>query len=144
MADSKSKRIKLLLKLAQQKCDEAAQQFTQQLEILEQQTQQLATLKQYYADYEKQFSQFHMRPDELEKARTFLAHLQDACSSQERVLEQAQAQCQRAKEHWQKEHHRNQAIDDYRLRHQQEQHSLRQKQDQKLIDEQVMLRYRRN
>ena len=135
MPTKKAKRIQLLFDLAKRKEEHAARDLAQQQAMLNEQKEKLQTLRQYYGDYEKQFTVSRTSAVDLARSRAFLSNLQQALSAQQQAIYLLEQQVERARQLWQKQHHKSKAIDDYGQRNKKNEQQLLNKSEQKLQDE---------
>lgn len=106
-----SKRLKIVLKLAQMKQQQAAEQLAKsqrQADSIQQQSQQL---KDYQYDYNDRFSALansDVSAAQLANYQRFYGSLEDAVFNQQQQLNVADSQLERARQYWQAEYAREQ------------------------------------
>lgn len=132
----RSKRLAVVLDLAEREKDQATQEFELARQQCLQEEQKLTQLIDYYRDYQQSFAaKKSLRVEELIKQRSFLDQLAQAQKQQQALIRSAQANLETKRAAWQKSHmkHKNlaQLINRYRV---QEELALSKK-EQKMLDE---------
>lgn len=142
----RSKRMQVVLQLAQQAEDKAAQELGRYQQQLTEEQEQLQSIQNYNGDYLAKIQQQRsgLRAEEIMSSRNFLKQLGD--------LEQAQLNKIASMEHslgqyrlqWQQCHHRRQSIVDLIARLSQEENALLEKKLQKELDDLACQKFTRD
>ncbi len=137
MADSRAKRMKVVLTLAEQQEDDAAKKLNQFREQLAQEERQLVELRDYANQY--LHAQGELREGvlahELINYSSFINRLNEACHDQEVKVERYRAMQESLLHQWRIKHQKRKAIEDLIVRLQQEDNLLLDKRLQKELDE---------
>ncbi len=137
MAAKKSERVNLVIQMAAEQENAAAQalQHAQQEELAAR--QRLMDLKAYYAEYDKRFqSQTQaLRGADLAHARGFLANLSDACRAQTLLVAQCERKVEEARQQWQQAHLKTDNLERYQSRCRDDEQRVEDRREQKLLDE---------
>lgn len=137
MADSRAKRMKVVLTLAEQQEDDAAKKLNQFREQLAQEERQLVELRDYANQY--LHAQGELREGvlahELINYSSFINRLNEACHDQEVKVERYRAMQESLLQQWRIKHQKRKAIEDLIVRLQQEDNLLLDKRLQKELDE---------
>ena len=137
MADSRAKRMKVVLTLAEQQEDDAAKKLNQFREQLAQEERQLVELRDYANQY--LHAQGELRQGvlahELINYSSFINRLNEACRDQEIKVERYQGMLENLLQQWCIKHQKRKAIEDLIVRLQQEDNLLLDKRLQKELDE---------
>lgn len=138
MAIKKSKRLSVVLNLAQLKEDVAARQLGEVLGLVEQSKEQLKILDQYKLE-----NQQHIRDkadsvshgSQLFRQQVFLQQIGVAISEQDQRIKQMDQQLLHAKTNWQQLHYKRKAIGDHIEKIKLQEYMMTQKQEQKDSDD---------
>ena len=116
MAEKKSKRLAVVLNLAQTKEDVAARQLGEALNALEQGKQQLEMLNEYRNDNQEHIRQIGKNSatgSQLHRHQMFLQQIEAAISQQHDRLKVLTQRVEVIKKNWQQLHYRRKAIGDH-------------------------------
>ncbi|MGV8836174.1 flagellar export protein FliJ [Cellvibrio sp.] len=137
MAESRAKRMQVVLTLAVRQEDEAAKKLSQFREQLAQEELQLADLREYAAQY--LHAQGELRKGvlahELINYSTFINRLNEACREQDAKVQRYKAIFESLQQQWRVKHQKRKSIEDLISRLQQEDNLLLDKRLQKELDE---------
>lgn len=137
MAESRAKRMQVVLTLANRQEDEAAKKLSQFRDQLAQEELQLADLRDYAAQY--LHAQGELRQGvlahELINYSTFINRLNEACREQEAKVERYRKIQETLQQQWRIKHQKRKSIEDLITRLQQEDNLLLDKRLQKEMDE---------
>ncbi|MDR7089497.1 MULTISPECIES: flagellar export protein FliJ [Cellvibrio] len=137
MAESRAKRMQVVLTLAVRQEDEAAKKLSQFREQLAQEEMQLADLREYATQY--LHAQGELREGvlahELINYSTFINRLNEACREQEAKVQRYKAILESLQQQWRVKHQKRKSIEDLITRLQQEDNLLLDKRLQKEMDE---------
>jgi flagellar protein FliJ len=137
MAESRAKRMQVVLTLAVRQEDEAAKKLSQFREQLAQEELQLADLREYAAQY--LHAQGELRQGvlahELINYSTFINRLNEACREQDAKVQRYKAIFESLQQQWRVKHQKRKSIEDLISRLQQEDNLLLDKRLQKELDE---------
>ena len=137
MAESRAKRMKVVLTLAERQEDEAATKLSQFREQLAQEERQLAELRDYANQY--LHAQGELRQGvfahELINYSSFINRLNEACREQETKVERYNVMLDSLQQQWRTKHQKRKSIEDLITRLQQEDNLLLDKRLQKELDE---------
>lgn len=136
MAQQRSKRMAIVLQLAEQAEQAAAehlQQYRDQLNAAETQLQQLLDYQQEYIDQINAKQQLSAR--EMISDRSFIGQLDDAAGAQRQKLAQCHRDCDQAMLAWQQAYQKRNSIAELIDKMKLEENALMEKQLQKEIDE---------
>jgi flagellar FliJ protein len=137
MAESRAKRIQVVLTLAQQQEDLAAKRLGQYREQLATEEQQLAQLKEYATQYMSDYAgqRQGVYAHQLINYSGFVHRLGQLCKEQEVKLDRMQVIYKKLQEQWRISHQKRKSIEDLIERFKQEESLLLEKQLQKELDE---------
>lgn len=146
MAESRAKRMQVVLTLAIRHEDDAAQKLSQFREQLAQEERQLQELRDYAAQYLRDRSGLTtgVMAHELINYSHFIQRLNEACNDQENKVERMRSLQQNLQKQWQIKHQKRKSIEDLIKRLQQEDDLILEKRLQKEMDElsSIQLRHR--
>lgn len=142
MTELRSKRIAIVIELAQKEQDNAAQRFQQMTQLCEAQKQKLAELEQYYAFYEQRSMTFAagVRASQLSQSRSFLGQLNLAIQQQQQQLSLVEQNVVEAQKSWHTCYLKVQSLQELQQRYQKEEAAERDRREQKVMDEWVSQR----
>ena len=137
MAESRAKRIKVVLTLAQQQEDIAAKRLSDYREQLTAEEQQLAQLKEYSTQYMLDYAgqRQGVYAHQLINYSGFVHRLGELCKEQEVKLERMQAAYKKLQEQWRICHQKRKSVEELIERFTHEESLLLEKQLQKELDE---------
>jgi len=145
MAESRAKRMQVVLLLAERKEQELGQQLSQQQQVVNLEIEQLRQLddyaKQYLHTYTERKTQ--VRAHELIAYSGFIQRLGEARSEQQAKIERQQKVLARMQQVWRTAHHKCDSIRELIERLQQDEHAILDKRLQKELDELVGQQYSR-
>lgn len=137
MAESRAKRMQVVLTLAVRQEDEAAKKLSQFREQVAQEERQLVELRDYAAQY--LHAQGELRQGifahELINYSTFINRLNEACHEQGTKVERYKTILESLQQQWRVKHQKRKSIEDLIARLQQEDNFLFDKRLQKEMDE---------
>jgi flagellar FliJ protein len=146
MAESRAKRMQVVLTLAIRHEDEAAQKLSQFREQLAQEERQLQELRDYAAQYLRERSGLRagVLAHELINYSLFIQRLNEACTDQENKVQRMQTLQENLMKQWQVRHQKRKSIEDLIKRLQHEDGVILEKRLQKEMDElsSIQLRHR--
>jgi len=146
MAESRAKRMQVVLTLAIRHEDDAAQKLSQFREQLAQEERQLQELRDYAAQYIQERSGLRagVMAHELINYSHFIQRLNEACSDQENKVQRMQSLQLNLQKQWQIKHQKRKSIEDLIKRLQHEDGVILEKRLQKEMDElsSIQLRHR--
>lgn len=132
----KSKRLAIVLELAEREKDQAAQAFEQARQQYAQEEQKLAQLDDYYQDYARSFTSTKtLRVEDLVKQRSFLQQLSQAIQQQQGLLRTVQNALEEKRKVWQKSHVKHKNLAELIERYRAEEQTVADKKEQKMLDE---------
>jgi len=139
MAESRAKRMQVVLTLAERSEKEAGEQLRQYQAQVEAETEQLRQLDEYAAQYLNIYSERKtaVRPQELIAYSGFIQRLGVARKEQEARLNRVKAQMERLRQAWRIAHQKCESIKELIERLKQEENALLDKRLQKQLDELV-------
>jgi len=139
MAESRAKRMQVVLTLAERSEKEAGEQLSQYQAQVEAETEQLRQLEEYAAQYLNIYSERKtaVRPQELIAYSGFIQRLGVARKEQEARLNRVKAQMERLRQAWRIAHQKCESIKELIERLKQEENALLDKRLQKQLDELV-------
>jgi len=142
MVELRSKRIQLVIDLAQREQETAAEQFQQATGFCDMQRKKLNELKDYYAFYEQRSNSIStgIRATALIQSRAFLAQLHTAIDVQHQQLHLAEKKVLEARDLWHKHYLKLQSMQELQQRYQKEESSERDRREQKMLDDWVSQR----
>lgn len=145
MAESRAKRMQVVLLLADRKEQEVGQQLNQQRQLVEAEVEQLKQLDDYANQYLHTYSErkINVRPHELIAYSGFIQRLAEARQEQQAKIERQQKVFDRLQQVWRIAHHKCQSIKELIERLQQDENALIDKRLQKELDELVGQQYSR-
>lgn len=137
MAESRAKRMQVVLTLAVRQEDEAAKKLSQFREQLALEERQLLELRDYAAQYLHAQSELRqgVLAHELINYSSFINRLNEACREQEAKVERYKTIQESLLQQWRVKHQKRQSIEDLIVRLQQEDNLLIDKRLQKELDE---------
>ncbi|PUA29676.1 MAG: flagellar export protein FliJ [Cellvibrio sp. 79] len=144
MAESRAKRMQVVLTLAVRQEDEAAEKLRQFRDQLAQEEQQLQDLRDYANQYLQ--AQGGLRQGilahELINYSSFIHRLNEACTEQEAKVQRMQTLLANLQKQWQIKHQKRKSIEDLIKRLQHEDDVILEKRLQKELDELSSLQLR--
>jgi flagellar FliJ protein len=143
----KSKRLRPVQQLAEQRRKNAEQQLGQAQQQLMAEQQKLVQLQQYLDDYQQDLlrsGRAGVTMEQLQRLQSFKQRLLDALAQQRQQIEFSEQSLEQAKRVWQAARGREQAMGSLISRTQDLERQREDKQLQKQIDELSMVRARRN
>ena len=137
MAESRAKRIQVVLTLARQQEDTAAKRFSQYSDQLTQEQNQLGQLRDYANQYRSDYAGHRqgVYAYQLINYSGFLQRLEDLCKEQEIKVKHMEAMYQKLQEQWRQSHQKRKSIEDLIERFKLEESLQLEKQLQKELDE---------
>ena len=137
MAESRAKRMQVVLSLALRQEDEAAKKLSQFREQLAQEERQLVELRDYADQYLSAQSALRqgILAHELINYSSFINRVNEACREQETKVERYKALFQSLQQQWRIKHQKRKSIEDLISRLQREDNLLLDKRLQKEMDE---------
>lgn len=137
MAESRSKRMQVVLTLAVRQEETAAKKVAEVRDQVAKEERQLADLRDYAAQYLQAQSQLRdgILAHELINYSTFIARLNEACAEQETKVKRYQAALESVQKQWRVLHQKRKSIEDLIARLQHEDNLLLDKRLQKELDE---------
>lgn len=143
MAESRAKRMQVVLTLAERAEEQAGQELSQCQAQLSAEEEQLRQLDEYAAQYLAVYGcrKTGVRPQELIAYSGFIQRLGDARKEQEGRLKRVQAQLERLRQAWRIAHQKCESIKDLIQRLKLEESALLDKRLQKEMDELVSQAY---
>jgi flagellar FliJ protein len=137
MAESRAKRMQVVLTLAVRQEDDAAKKLSQFREQLAQEEQQLADLRDYAAQY--LHAQGSLREgvmaQELINYSSFINRLHEACTEQEAKIARYLVMQENLLKQWRIKHQKRKSIEDLITRLEQEDNLILEKRLQKELDD---------
>lgn len=145
MADSRAKRMQVVLTLAERNEQQAGQQLSQFTLQVDAEAEQLRQLDEYAEQYLKTYSERKtaVRPQELIAYSGFIQRLGLACKEQQARLDRLQIQLERYRQAWRIARQKTESIKELIVRLQHEENALVDKRLQKEMDELVGQAYSR-
>lgn len=142
----RSKRLELILELAQKDVDAAADVFTQAKNKLKIECQKLDEILDYLNGYagscEKAGTM--LSPEQMIRQRAFVNQLSQAQSQQRKLIAQSEQETEGKKGLWQQAHLKQRAMQDLAKRMADEEQWLESKEEEKLLDEWAQQQYVRS
>jgi flagellar FliJ protein len=138
VAEKKSKRLEVVLNLAQLKEDAAARQLGEALNALEQGKQQLEMLNDYRNDNQEHIRQVgkgHATGSQLHRHQMFLQQIETAISQQGDRMTMLTQRVEVVKKNWQQLHYRRKAIGDHVQKIQRDEDRVQEKKNQMEMDD---------
>ena len=144
MAESRAKRMQVVLTLAVRQEDDAAQKLTQFREQLAQEELQLQELRDYAAQYLQEQGGLRegVMAHELINYSSFIHRLHEACGEQESKVVRMQSLLANLQKQWQVKHQKRKSIEDLIKRLQHDDDVILEKRLQKELDELSSLQLR--
>lgn len=145
MAESRAKRMQVVLMLAERKEQEVGDQLNKQRQLVDAELEQLRQLEEYAQQYLQNYSvrKTHVRPDELIAYSGFIQRLGEARHDQQAKVERQQKVLDRCQQLWRIAHHKCESIKELIERLKQDENALADKRLQKELDELVGQQYSR-
>lgn len=145
MAESRAKRMQVVLTLAERNEQQAGQQLSQFTLQVDAEAEQLRQLDDYAAQYLNTYAnrKTAVKPQELIAYSGFIARLGEARKEQQARLERFQLQLERLRQAWRIVHQKTESLKELIVRLQQEDNALLDKRLQKEMDELVGQAYSR-
>lgn len=139
MAEQRSKRLKVVVELAQRAEDEAANRFEAARKALDHEVEVLTEIENYYADYEIKFGAATqgLRAAQLMQSRDFLNRLSEARSGQKHQVQRAEKTLELVRQEWHKVHLKHKALKDLVAQYKVQEYLVLEKIEQKHLDEWV-------
>ena len=139
MAESRAKRMQVVLTLAERNEEQAAQQLSKFTQQVEAEAEQLRQLDEYAAQYLDTYTnrKTAVRPQELIAYSGFIQRLGDARKEQQARLDRFKLQLERLRQMWRIAHQKTKSIKELITRLQHEENALLDKRLQKEMDELV-------
>lgn len=145
MADSRAKRMHVVLTLAERNEQQSGQQLSQFTLQVDSEAEQMRQLDEYAEQYLKTYSERKtgVRPQELIAYSGFIQRLGLARKEQQARLDRLQIQLERYRQAWRIAHQKTESIKELIVRLQHEENALVDKRLQKEMDELVSQAYSR-
>lgn len=145
MAESRAKRMQVVLTLAERNEQKAGQQLNQFSVQVDAEAEQMRQLDEYAEQYLKTYSERKtaVRPQELIAYSSFIQRLSLARKEQQMRLERLKLQLERYRQAWRIAHQKTESIKELIVRLQHEENTLLDKRLQKEMDELVGQAYSR-
>jgi len=145
VAESRAKRMQVVLTLAERNEQQAGQQLSQFTLQVDAEAEQLRQLDDYAAQYLNTYAnrKTAVKPQELIAYSGFIQRLGEARKEQQTRLERFQLQLERLRQAWRIVHQKTESLKDLIVRLQQEDNALVDKRLQKEMDELVGQAYSR-
>ena len=146
MAESRAKRMQVVLLLAERNEQDAGKQLGQQQALVAAEEEQLRQLDDYANQYLKTYAErrTNVRPQELIAYSGFIQRLAGARKEQQAKLERACKLRERLQQLWQIAYHKRESLKNLILRLQLEEGAAQDKRLQKELDELVAQQFSRN
>ena len=136
MRNNRPKSLKVVLNIAKQSEQQAAQELQVQRQQLEAQRQQLREITDYNHEYSDQIDQLGAHNIfQVASQRQFLGQLGDLIRAQSETVGVLAQQTEKAESHWQSKYYWRKKVAEMVERIEREENSARQKQLQKELDE---------
>lgn len=134
---SRSKRLQIVLEMAEREEKKAAEIFELARKQKEQDEAKLRDLIQYSEEYEVAFRQPlpTIRAEEMQRQRGFLIQLSEAREQQERILQQREQVFVRTQKRWQTAHLKRKTLLDFISRMRSSEEQALSKKEEKMLDE---------
>ena len=134
----RSKRMKVVVDMAQRAEDDAASQLEKCRRAFDEEQQRLTDLEQYYSEYDQRFQNSPaVRADQLSANRQFLQQLRETCNTQSMQVKRAEALLEAAKGYWRDQHLKHRNLKQYVDKLRSQENAVREKLEQKILDEWV-------
>ena len=141
----RSKRMKVVVEMAQRAEDDAAAQLAKSRQELDEELQRLNDLEHYYQEYDQRFQNTPaVRADQLSANRQFLQQLRDTCSAQGVQVKRAEHLLEAAKGYWRDQHLKHKNLKNYVEKLRAQEGAVREKLEQKLLDDWVSQSHQRS
>lgn len=141
----RSKRMKVVVDMAQRAEDDAASQLAKCRRALDEELQRLNDLEQYYQEYDQRFQNTPaVRADQLSANRQFLQQLRETCNAQHMQVKKAEALLEAAKSYWRNQHLKHLNLQQYVDKLRSQEGAVREKLEQKLLDDWASQSYSRS
>lgn len=138
----RSKRLQVVLDLAERKRKQADQWLSQSQSKVQQGETTLEQLRSYYSDYANNFYQVGasgISPGQIQTHQAFMQKLRSAVQQQEKALQMDRAQLEKVKEYWQDAYQHFKAVEMLVDKIKRQESQLAEKQLQKELDERSQL-----
>lgn len=135
---TKSQRVKPIIKVAQNRENEAARVLADGQRVVQERRQRLAELRSYREDYRNKYQKqgsAGITAQQLRTFRNFLLKLDQAVEQQEQLVTSAQRDLEQKKSKWMEKHFRTQALDNMRGRYLSQEQLSENRAEQKDSDE---------
>jgi flagellar FliJ protein len=134
---SRSKRLNLVLDLAERKERKAAEAFELARRLWLEDQEKMADLQRYYSDYELAFTQpaARMRAQDIAQQRGFLTQLADALRQQQQVVDRRRNIADSKQTDWQSTRLKRRALDDLIVRLKADEQRALTRKEEKMLDE---------
>lgn len=146
MAESRAKRMQVVLLLAERKEQNAGQQLSLQQQVVAAEVEQLRQLDDYATQYLQTYAdrKTNVRPHELIAYSGFIQRLGEARNEQQAKVGRMLVLRDRLQQLWQIAHHKRQSVEELILRLQHEENGIADKRLQKELDELIGQQYSRH
>jgi flagellar protein FliJ len=113
MAESRAKRMKIVLTLAEKAEDEAAKRVKEQLDLIKLEQEQLQDLNAYSEQYLQSYSELRtgVNAQEMINYSGFIGRLADAIKEQEEKIQRLQQGLDKLKSQWSITHQKRKALE---------------------------------
>jgi flagellar protein FliJ len=137
MAESRAKRMKIVLTLAEKAEDEAAKRVKEQLDLIKLEQEQLQDINAYSEQYLQSYSELRtgVSAQEMINYSGFIGRLADAIKEQEEKIQRLQHGLDKLKSQWSITHQKRKALEDLIERLKKEESAALEKLLQKELDE---------
>ncbi len=137
MAESRAKRMKIVLTLAEKAEDQAAKQLKEHAELLQSEQQQLQNLNDYSQQYLDSYRSLKtgVSARNMMNYSGFISRLADAIKEQQAKIQRMQQGLDKLKHQWSITHQKRKALEDLIERLKKEESVLLEKRLQKELDE---------
>ncbi len=137
MAESRAKRMQVVLQLAQRQEDAAAQKLSQAREQWQAEQQQLQQLRDYAAQYHQEYAgqRQTVQAQQLINYSGFVTRLEELCREQEAKLRRLQLGLSQLQAQWQRAYQKRKAVAELIERLLQEEAQQQERREQKVMDE---------
>ncbi|WP_372598859.1 flagellar export protein FliJ [Amphritea sp.] len=138
----RSKRLQVVLDLAERKRKQADQWLSQSQSKVQQGEATLEQLRSYHSDYANNFYQVGasgISPGQIQTHQAFMQKLRSAVQQQENALQMDRAQLEKVKEYWQDAYQHFKAVEMLVDKIKRQESQLAEKQLQKELDERSQL-----
>lgn len=143
--DSRAKRLGVVLELAQQAENTAAEIYNKARSQHRQELQKLENLAAYCEDYQGNLDVVGscQSVDAIARSRGFLSQLVNAKKQQQQIVHQFLILADQKKHHWHKAHHKHHALKELIQRLNSDHQKALSRQEEKLLDEWVTMGFAR-